>query len=135
MKKRKAAAPKGPRSSKRARRPARREAPRPAPRAPDEPTAEGEVTELAEELAERQETSPRLTAGDVDADWRSAHAVGEEAAGGSVATPDQDIVDEIGEALGVPQASDAEVRTSDEILRERDRDRWRLEREAAREEE
>jgi hypothetical protein len=51
--------------------------------------------------------------------------------GGSVATPDQDVVDEIGHALGVEQASDAEVRTSDEILRNRDRFRWHLEREAA----
>jgi hypothetical protein len=40
-------------------------------------------------------------------------------------------VDEIGHALGVEQASDAEVRTSDEILRNRDRFRWHLEREAA----
>jgi hypothetical protein len=51
--------------------------------------------------------------------------------GGSVATPEQDVVDEIGRAVGVEQAADAEVRTSEEILRNRDRFRWHLEREAA----
>jgi hypothetical protein len=50
--------------------------------------------------------------------------------GGSVATPDQDVVDEIGRALGVEQESEAEVTTSDEILRRRDRFRWHLERDA-----
>jgi len=40
-------------------------------------------------------------------------------------------VDEIGQALGVPQPSDAQVRTSEEILRERDRRYWDLERQAA----
>jgi hypothetical protein len=73
---------------------------------------------------------PVLTGGDVDADWQRAASSGEEAVGGSVATPDQDVVDEIGEALGVPQAPDAELRTSDEILRDRDRRYWDLERKA-----
>ena len=76
-------------------------------------------------------TSPKLTGGDVDADWKRAATVGEEAVGGSVATPDQDIVDEIGRALGVEQEIDAPVRASDEILRTRDRLRWHLERDAA----
>jgi hypothetical protein len=80
-----------------------------------------------EELAEHPETSPRLTAGDVDADWQRAHLDGEEAAGGSVATPDQDVVEEIGDALGVPRGPNEEVRTSDEILEERDRRRWEQE--------
>lgn len=53
-----------------------------------------------------------------------AHLVGEEAPGGTVATPDQDVVDEIGDALGVPRGPDEEVRTSSEILDERDRHRW-----------
>jgi len=63
----------------------------------------------------------RLTGGDVDADWQRAGDVGEEAVGGSVATPDQDRVDEIGEALGVPRAPDEEFRPSTEILEGRDR--------------
>jgi hypothetical protein len=65
-----------------------------------------------------------LTGGDVDADQQRARDSGEEAVGGSVVTPDQDVVDELGRALGVEQALDDEVRTSGEILRERDRHRW-----------
>ena len=74
--------------------------------------------------------SARLTGGDVDADWRAADAVGDEAVGGSTATPDQDVVDELGEALGVALPSDAEVVTTGEILAARDRHRWHLERDA-----
>jgi Family of unknown function (DUF6335) len=94
----------------------------------------GRIADSAVEVRLRHETSPRLSGGDVDADWESAAAVGDEAVGGSTSTPDQDIVDEIGEALGVPQAPDAELRTCGEILAERDRRRWQLEREAAGEE-
>jgi len=93
------------------------------------------VTELAETLAEQGGTGPILTGGDVDADWARAHLSGDEAVAGSVATPDQDVVDEIGRALGVEQAPDAPVQISEEILRERDRRRWRVEREAAEAEE
>ena len=76
-----------------------------------------------------------LTGGDVDADWMRAWDSGDEAVGGSTATPDQDIVDEIGRALGVEQAPDEQVKTSDEILRERSRHRWDIERQAAEEDE
>ena len=69
----------------------------------------------------------RLTGGDLDADWQRADGVGEEAVGGSVATPDQDRVDELGRALGVPRAPDEEIRTSTEILEGRDRNRWEQE--------
>ena len=105
--------------------------PRRAPAARSEPA----LPDMPEDRTVHHETSPRLTGGDVDADWMSAYATGEEAVGGSVATPDQDIVDEIGEALGVPQEPDAEVRTSDEILGDRDAHRWRIEREVARDDE
>ena len=73
------------------------------------------------------ETSPRLTGGDPDADWERADHVGEEAVGGTVATPDQNVVDELGGALGVPRSPDEEVRTSGEILEGRDRHRWEQE--------
>ena len=62
-----------------------------------------------------------------DADWQRADTVGEEAVGGSVATPDQDSVDEIGDAVGLPQGPADEVRSSEEILRERDDRRGREE--------
>lgn len=98
---------------------------------PETLPGESLVSGGADDRDVHHETSPRLTGGDVDADWLTAHAVGEEAVGGSVATPDQDIVDALGEALGVPQAPDAEVQTSGEILGERDADRWRIERDIA----
>jgi len=93
--------------------------------------AREELVGLMREVVAHTETSPRLTGGDIGADWQAAYSSGEESVGGSVATPDQDIVDEIGRALGVEQEIDAPVRASDEILRARDRLRWHLERDAA----
>ena len=69
--------------------------------------------------------SPALTGGDVDADWEDAYAVGDEAPGGDNPTPDQDIVDEIGAALGVTYQDDEELKAADKII-ERDRHRWEL---------
>ena len=77
--------------------------------------------EAEEAVREYTQSSPRLTAGDVDADWRRADSVGEEAPGGTVATPDQNVVDDIGAALGVPRAPDEPFRPSSEILESRDR--------------
>jgi hypothetical protein len=96
-----------------------------------QPESQEELVGLARDVAAHTETSPRLTGGDVDADWQAAYSSGEESVGGSVATPDQDIVDELGRALGIEQEADAPVRTSEEILRARDRLRWHLERDAA----
>ena len=76
-----------------------------------------------QELRKYTGTGPKLTGGDLDADWRRASTVGEEAVGGSVATPDQNRVDEIGAALGVARADDEEFRSSSEILESRDRKR------------
>ena len=82
----------------------------------------GDTEREAEEEAHRYtQSSPRLTGGDVDADWRRADSVGEEAPGGTVSTPDQNVVDDIGDALGVPRAPDEEFRPSGEILEGRDR--------------
>jgi hypothetical protein len=83
--------------------------------------------EVAARLAEHHSTSPKLSGGDVDADWERAASVGEEAVGGTVATPDQSVVDELGAALGVPRAPDEALRTSAEILEARDRRRQQQE--------
>ena len=48
-----------------------------------------------------------ITGGDLDADWNDAYSSGEEAPGGDMPTPDQDVVEEIGRALGV-EYEDAE---------------------------
>lgn len=111
-----------------ARKPAgRRKGTRPVAAAEDR----GETVDLLREVVEHHETGPAASGGDVDADWQRAQSSGEETVGGSVATPDQDVVDEIGHALGVDQASDAPVTTSEEILKSRDRHYWHLERDAA----
>lgn len=107
---------------------------RPTPTLPStdaQPDDREELVGLARDVAAHAESGPRLTGGDVDADWQTAYSSGEESIGGSVSTPDQDVVDEIGRALGVEQGADAPVRASDEILRARDRLRWHLERDAA----
>jgi hypothetical protein len=75
------------------------------------------------ELRAYTSTSPSLAGGDVDADWQRADSVGEEAPGGTVATPGQDVVDDIGRALGVSRAPDEAFRPSSEILEGRDRKR------------
>jgi hypothetical protein len=81
--------------------------------------------ELNQKLHEHTSTSPALTGGDVDADWEAAESVGDEAPGGDNPTPDQDVVDEIGRALGVEYDDDEELRGGQEI-EERDRKRWEL---------
>jgi hypothetical protein len=80
---------------------------------------------LRQSKKEHTQTSPAMTGGDVDADWEDAYAVGDEAPGGDNPTPDQDIVDEIGAALGVTYQDDEELKAADKII-ERDRHRWEL---------
>jgi hypothetical protein len=76
-------------------------------------------------LGQHPETSPAITAGDVDADWESAYANGDEAPGGDNPTPDQDIVDEIGAAVGVIYQDNEELKGADKVAR-RDKHRWEL---------
>jgi hypothetical protein len=61
----------------------------------------------------------------VDADAQSAYAVGDEAPGGDNPTPDQDVVDEIGAAVGLAY-QDNEPLGGERKLEERDRHRWEL---------
>jgi hypothetical protein len=81
--------------------------------------------ELREALAAHTESSPALTGGDVDADWESAYATGDEAPGGDMPTPDQGVVEDIGLALGVEYQDDEELKGAVKI-EERDRHRWEL---------
>ena len=81
--------------------------------------------EMRDRLAKNTSASPALTSGDVDADWQSAETVGDEAPGGDNPTPDQDVVDDIGRALGVEYDDDEELQGGDEIA-DRDRHRWEL---------
>jgi hypothetical protein len=81
--------------------------------------------EFEQRLREHTSTGPAMTGGDVDADWEDAEAVGDEAPGGDNPTPDQDIVDEIGRAVGIEYDDDEELQGGEEVA-ERDRHRWEL---------
>ena len=66
-----------------------------------------------------------LTGGDVDANYEDAEAVGEESVGGTVETPDQDVVEELAAAVGIQTDDRSFLRTND-MLEERDDRRWEL---------
>jgi hypothetical protein len=80
--------------------------------------------QLKRELREHHSRTPELSGGDIDADWAGAD-VGDETVGGSSPTPDQDVVDELGEAVGLTY-EDNEPLHSTEKVEERDRRRWEL---------
>lgn len=80
---------------------------------------------LDDEMRQYTSTSPELSGGDVDAAWEQADAVGEEAVGGTVATPDQDIVDELGAAVGT-EMRDREDFYGVDKFEVRDHRRWEL---------
>lgn len=81
--------------------------------------------EVAERLLEHAGMSPAITAGDVDVDLENAYFSGDETPGGDNQTPDQDVVDDIGKALGVEYQDNEELRASDKVI-ERDKHRWEL---------
>ena len=80
--------------------------------------------QLRRELREHHSRTPVLSGGDLDADWARAD-IGEETVGGSAPTPDQDVVDELGEAVGLTYEDNEPLRTGEKV-EERDRKRWEL---------
>ena len=80
---------------------------------------------LRHHIEQHTETSPELTAGDVDAHWEDAYAIGDEAPGGDNPTPDQDRVDDIGKAFGIEYENSDDLLGGDELA-ERDKHRWEL---------
>jgi hypothetical protein len=87
--------------------------------------ASGGRDALSEELDEHASKDPDLAGGDIDAAWEDADVAGEEGVGGTAPTPDQDVVDELGEAVGLTYEDDEPLQT-EEKFRQRDRDRWEL---------
>ena len=81
--------------------------------------------ELDQARREHRSMTPEIAGGDVDVDVEDAYFTGEEAPGGDNPTPDQDIVEDIGKALGVEYADNEELKASDKVT-ERDKHRWEL---------
>jgi hypothetical protein len=80
---------------------------------------------LQASLNEHTGMTPELTGGDVDADWENAYFSGEEAPGGDNPTPDDNVVDGMGKALGVEYQDNEDLKAADKVI-ERDKHRWEL---------
>jgi hypothetical protein len=80
--------------------------------------------EMAQKLLERRGMTD-VSGGDVDVDLEDAYFTGEEAPGGDNPTPDQDVVDDIGKALGVEYDDNEPLKGSEKVI-ERDKHRWEL---------
>jgi Family of unknown function (DUF6335) len=79
---------------------------------------------LMKELRVHHSKTPKLSADDIDAAWDRAD-VGEETVGGSSPTPDQDVVDKLGLAVGLIYADNEPLDTEVKIAK-RDLQRWEL---------
>ena len=85
---------------------------------------EGHENWYGRKMRQHTSTSPALTAGDVDAAWDRSD-VGEEGPGGTVTTPDQDIVEQIGEAVGQTYEDDQPLDDGNKLER-RGGPRWEM---------
>jgi len=85
---------------------------------------EGLQDQYFDKLVENTNSSPMLSGGDVDAAWEESD-VGEESVGGGNPTPDQSVVEELGEAMGLTY-EDNEPLGGEDKLEKRDEDRWEL---------
>jgi Family of unknown function (DUF6335) len=81
--------------------------------------------ELDERRREHRGMSPEIAGGDIDVDLEDAYFTGESSPGGDNPTPDQDVVDDIGRALGVEYEDNEELKGSDKVTK-RDKHRWEL---------
>ena len=80
---------------------------------------------LAERLRDDPLADPVVTGGDLDANFDQAQLTGDESVVSSMPTPENNVVDEIGQAMGVTYADDEELKAG-EKERSRDRKRWEL---------
>jgi len=80
--------------------------------------------EMAQNLRDHRGMAD-VAGGDVDVDIDDAYFTGEEAPGGDNPTPDQDVVDDIGKALGVEYEDNEPLKGSEKVI-ERDKHRWEL---------
>ena len=92
---------------------------------PPTPDISASAAKLANRLREDPLADPTVTAGDVDAQWESAQFSGDESAVSSMTTPDNNVVDDIGVAMGVTYQDGEELKAG-EKERSRDKKRWEL---------
>lgn len=88
-------------------------------RAPKDPE------QLAHRLRNNTAASPKDAGGDLDASWEDVNESGSESVGGDNPTPDQSLVEENANAMGVNFEDNEELEFIDKIER-RDRDRYEL---------
>ena len=81
--------------------------------------------QLAHRLRNNTAASPKDAGGDLDASWEDVNDSGSESVGGANPTPDQSLVEENANALGVNFEDNEELEFVDKIER-RDRDRYEL---------
>jgi hypothetical protein len=80
---------------------------------------------LAQRLRNNTAASPRDAGGDPDADWEGVNDSGTETISGDNPTPDQSVVEENAQAVGVTYEDNEELDLLEKIER-RDRDRFEL---------
>ena len=80
---------------------------------------------LAERLKNDPLADPVLTGGDLDANFEQAQFTGDESVVTSMPNPENNVVEEIGEGMGVTYADGEELKAG-EKERSRDRKRWEL---------
>ena len=80
--------------------------------------------QIVKKLRSYHSKSPVLSGGDLDAAWEAAD-VGEESVGGENPTPDQDVVEELGKAVGIVYEDSEPLHTTEKVAA-RDKHRWEL---------
>lgn len=92
---------------------------------PPQPDISASAAKLAHRLKDDPLADPKVTGGDLDAQWESAQFSGDESAVSSMPTPEVNVVDDIGAAMGVTYQDSEELKVG-EKERSRDRKRWEL---------
>jgi uncharacterized protein DUF6335 len=81
--------------------------------------------EMADNRDEHRGMAASIAGGDVDVNVEDAYFTGDEAPGGDNPAPDEEVVDDIGKALGVQYDDQEELKSTDKIV-ERDKHRWEM---------
>jgi hypothetical protein len=92
---------------------------------PNIPDVSAGSAKLANRLRNDSLSDPTITGGDLDAQWEGAQFSGDESAVSSMPTPENNMVDEIGAAMGVTYQDNEELKAG-EKERSRDKKRWEL---------